>query len=148
MNLRFAFAVDNYGYFRKIHFGEADKYIIYEHDSRKLIFTDEIINPNKDIDDGPIHGSKRKGSAVIKFLKKLNVKIVVSMQFGKNIKMVNQYFVPIIVENDNIDSVIKTIEYDINWIKEEAEKNTDNYMLFRVNNGIFKQQFKEYKKQI
>ena len=145
MNLRFAFAVNNDGDFQKKHFGDADKYIIYEHDSKELVFTDEIININKDLDETHEHGSKKKGKAVIAYLKKINVKVVVSMQFGKNIRMVDQHFVPIIVENDNTEDVIRIIESDINWINEEAIKDKDNYMLFRFKNGMFKQKFNQYK---
>ncbi len=145
MNLRFAFAVDNNGDFQKKHFGDADKYIIYEHDSKELVFIDEIININRDLDEEHEHGSKKKGQAVIEYLKEMSVKVVVSMQFGKNIKMVDKHFIPIIVEKDNLEDITKIIESNINWINEEALRDKENYMLFRINKGIFKQQFNKYK---
>ncbi|MCF6183475.1 MAG: hypothetical protein L3J56_02420 [Bacteroidales bacterium] len=58
MDLKFAFAVNNEGEFQEKHFGDADKYLIYEHDSKKMIFIDEIINKNRDIDEN--HGSEKK----------------------------------------------------------------------------------------
>lgn len=148
MNLRFAFAVDNNGDFLKKHFGDADKYIIYEHDSKELVFIDEIMNINRDLDEEHEHGSKKKGQAVIEYLKEMKVKVVVSMQFGKNIKMLDKHFIPIIVEKDNLEDIIKIIESNINWINEEALRDKENYMLFRINKGIFKQRFNKYKNKI
>lgn len=47
MNLRFAFAVNNEGDFQEKYFGDVEKYIIFAHDSRQLVFIDEIINTKK-----------------------------------------------------------------------------------------------------
>ncbi len=145
MNLRFAFAVNNNGDFQKKHFGDAEKYIIYEHDSKKLVFIDEIENTKRDIDEETEHGSKRKGNEIIEYLKNFDVKVLVSMQFGKNIKMVNKHFIPVIVSNNKLNEVINIIEKNIHWIIDEAKNKESDYMIFRINNGIFKQKFEKYK---
>jgi len=147
MNLRFAFAVNNEGDFQEKHFGDAEKYIIFEHDSRQLVFIDEITNTKKDIDEETQHGSKRKGNEIIEYLKSFDVKVLVSMQFGKNIKMVDKHFIPVIVSNENVNEIIKIIETNVHWINDEAKSKDSDYMLFRINNGIFKQKFKQYKKK-
>ena len=138
MNLRFAFAVNNEGNFQEKHFGDAEKYMIFEHDSKQLVFIDEIINTKKDIDEETKHGSKRKGNEIIEYLKSFNVKVLVSMQFGKNIKMVDKHFIPVIVSNESVNEIIKIIETNVHWINDEAKSKDSDYMLFRINNGIFK----------
>ena len=145
MNLRFAFAVNNNGDFQKKHFGDAEKYIIYEHDSKKLVIIDEIENTKRDIDEETEHGSKRKGNEIIEYLKSFDVKVLVSMQFGKNIKMVNKHFIPVIVSNNKLNEVINIIEKNVHWINDEAKNKKSDYMIFRINNGIFKQKFDQFK---
>jgi len=145
MNLRFAFAVNNDGNFQQKHFGDADKYIIYEHDSKQLVFIDEVENTKKDIDEDTKHGSKRKGNEIIEYLRNFDVKVLVSMQFGKNIKMVDKHFIPVIVSHENVEEIVKIIEANVHWINDEATKKDSDYMLFRINSGIFKQKFKQYK---
>jgi len=41
MNLRFAFAVNNDNQFEKKHFGDADKYMIYQEESGKIVLSSE-----------------------------------------------------------------------------------------------------------
>jgi len=137
MNLRFAFAVNDKGDFQDKHFGDAEKYIIYEYDSKQLVFIDEIENVKKNIDEETKHGSKRKGNEIIDYLKRFEVKVLVSLQFGKNIKMVNKHFIPVIVSNSHVDNIVKIIETNVNKINEEAKNKEKDYMLFRIKNGIF-----------
>ena len=87
MNLRFAFAVNENDQFEKKHFGDADKYLIFRQEDDKIVFLSEEINRFKMMDEEVEHGSKRKGNAIIEFLKKKEVNVLVSRQFGKNIKL-------------------------------------------------------------
>ena len=59
------------------------------------------------------------------------------MQFGKNIKMIDKHFIPINVSNSEVNDIIKAIEKNVKWINEEAINKDTDYMLFRINNGIF-----------
>ncbi len=138
MNLRFAFAVNKNGEFQEKHFGDADKYIIYEHDSKKLIFIDEITNINRDIDESKKHGSEKKGNAVIRYLKEINVNVLVSRQFGQNIRMINNHFVPVLIADETIDNAIKFLEKNVFLIYKELRIKETDYNLFRVKNGILK----------
>ncbi len=137
MNLRFAFAVDKNGDFQEKHFGDADKYVVFEHDSKKLVFIDEINNINRDIDEDTKHGSKKKGNAVIDFLKKINVNILVSRQFGQNIKMINKHFVPVLVVDDTIDTTISFLENNLSSINEELKSKETDFNLFKIKDGNF-----------
>ncbi len=136
MNLRYAFAVGNDGNFQNKHFGDAEKYIIFEHDSKSLVFTDEINNTNKNIDEETKHGSKKKGNAVIDFLKNINVNVLVSRQFGKNIKMINKHFIPVLAVNDTIDDVIKILEKESAELNKELNSKKTDFNIFRLTNGI------------
>ncbi len=136
MDLKFAFAVNNEGEFQEKHFGDADKYLIYEHDSKKMIFIDEIINKNRDIDEN--HGSEKKGNAVIDYLKKVNVNVLVSKQFGQNLKMINKHFVPVLIADENIDNSIKFLEQNVFPIYKELRIKDSDYNIFRVKNGVLR----------
>ena len=138
MDLKFAFAVNNDGEFQETHFGDADKYLIYEHDSKEMIFINEIINKNRDIDESKKHGSEKKGNAVIDYLRKINVNILVSRQFGQNLKMMNKHFVPVLIADENIENTIKFLEKNVFSIYKELRIKETDYNLFRVKNGILK----------
>ncbi|OQX72109.1 MAG: hypothetical protein B6D61_15165 [Bacteroidetes bacterium 4484_249] len=105
MDLQFAFAVNNDGQFEKKHFGDADKYLIYKLESNKLVLLVEEPNKFKLLDEKIEHGSKRKGNAIIEFLKGKKVNVLVSRQFGKNIKLINEHFIPVIISSEKPDTI-------------------------------------------
>ncbi len=65
MKLRFAFAVNKANLFEKKHFGDAEKYLIYEQDSDKLVLISEEKNRFKLLDEEHEHGSRKRGNAII-----------------------------------------------------------------------------------
>jgi len=139
MNLRFAFAVNSDNQFEKKHFGDADKYIIYQEESDKLVLSSDESNQFKLLDEEAEHGSRKKGKAIIEFLKGKNVNVLVSRQFGKNIKMINAHFIPVIISSEKPDEVIQVLTRHIHWIKDEWEHNKkSNFKLFTIKSGILK----------
>lgn len=136
--LRFAFAVNNTGNFEAKHFGDADKYLIYEWGSNELHFIKEEINVYKTLDEEKEHGSVKKGMAIIELLKTNNVNVLVSRQFGKNIHLVNQHFIPVIVYTEMTDEVLGILHKHIRWINDELLNNKGNFRLFTIKNGIVK----------
>jgi len=138
MKLRFAFAVNKANKFEKKHFGDADKYLIYEQVDDEMVLIVEEINNFKLLDEEYIHGSKRKGDAIIKLLKEKEVNVLVSMQFGKNIKMVNEYFIPVIIHSEKPEDAIKILSKHLHWIKDEWINNSFDYKLFTIKSGILK----------
>jgi len=138
MNLKFALAVNNDNQFEKKHFGDADKYLIYQQETDKIVFLSEEVNSFKMMDEEIGHGSKRKGNAIIELLKAKGVNVLVSRQFGKNIKLVNEYFIPVIVSSEQQDEVIKILNRHIHWIEDEWKKSTSNYKRFTIKSGILK----------
>ena len=138
MELKFAFAVNTANHFQKKHFGDADKYLIYQVVSNELKLVAEEHNIFMQLDEVHEHGSERKGNAIIQFLKEKNVDVIVSMQFGKNIKMVNQHFVPIIIYQNDPEKVLPIISKHLHWINDEWEHKTTDYKLFMIKNGVLK----------
>ncbi|MBN2214711.1 MAG: hypothetical protein JW723_10740 [Bacteroidales bacterium] len=133
-----ALAVNYAGKFVQKHFGDADKFLIYEWDHDKLVFVKEKNNPFKTYDEEHEHGSQKKGRAIIDLLKGLNVNVLVSRQFGRNIKMVNHHFIPVIIYSEKPGEVTSVIKKHMKWIEDEIKNRPEAYKLFTIKNGILK----------
>ena len=136
MKLRFAFAVNNENRFENRHFGDASKYLIYTLEANKMILSSEEINSHKLLDEE--HGSQRKGNAIIKLLKEKDVNILVSTQFGKNIRLVNKHFIPVKISIEQQDEIINVLIKHQRWIMDEWEHNISGHKLFTIKSGILK----------
>lgn len=145
MNIKFAFAVNNSNIFEATHFGDADKYLIFKWDGKDVLLQDELINKYKPFDEKQDHGSKKKGKAIIELLQEKDVQVFVSKQFGPNIKMVNRFFIPVIIYNETIDEVKATLNKQIHWIEDEFRLNNElnGFKLFTIKKGILKMVIKE-----
>ena len=75
---------------------------------------------------------------IIEFLKKKEVHVLVSRQFGKNIKMINAHFIPVIISSEKPDEVIQVLTRHIHWIKDELNNFSSGYKLFTIKSGILK----------
>ena len=138
MDLYLAFAVSNDNQFERKHFGDAEKYLIYKYVSDGIVLVDEHPNIFKEMDEGHHHGSKKKGNAIIDFLKGKNVNVLVSQQFGKNIRMINEHFIPVKISLEKPDKVIQIINGHIHWIKDELQHGKSGFKLFTIKSGILK----------
>lgn len=143
MKIKFAFAVNNDGLFQKTHFGDAEKYFIYQLKENKISFEQEVSNSFKNVDEKIQHGSKKKGQSIIALLKEKEVNVLVSPQFGKNIKLINAHFIPVIVSEENPDLIIETLANHIKDINEELENKSGEYMIFTIKDGIMKPAIKK-----
>jgi len=146
MNIKFAFAVTNEGLFPKTHFGDAEKYLIYQLKKDKIRFEQEVPNSFIDLDEGIQHGSKKKGEAIIALLKGKNIDVLVSRQFGKNIKLINKHFLPVIVSDETPDSIIRILLKHIQLIQDELSQALGEYPLFTIKHGIMKFALKKFDK--
>ena len=140
MNLRFAFAVNTENLFEKRHFGDADKYLFYKQKDGELVFLSETPNRFKDLDEEVKHGSKRKGKAIIEFLKEKDVHVLVSKQFGKNLKLVNEHFIPVIIDREigDVDVVLNILGKHLHWLEDERVNEKHGYKLFTIKAGVLK----------
>ena len=143
MKITFALALNEDGIFEKMHFGDSDKFAIYTYEKHELSLKEELPNTFKSMDEVQEHGSKKKGNAIISFLKEKEVSVLVSKQFGRNIKMINQHFVPVIIAEDKPEQVLAILHKHMNWFKDELQNRDTNYMLFHIKNGIIKMHVKK-----
>ncbi|MCF8360684.1 MAG: hypothetical protein K9H26_18160 [Prolixibacteraceae bacterium] len=137
-NIRLAMAVNNSGQFQQKHFGDADKYMIYEKNTDGMKFVRSEINKFKNLDEEQEHGSAKKGNAIIDFLKSKGVNVLVSRQFGRNIKMVNRHFIPVIIYTNTPEEVLPILSKQMKWITDEIDNNPSEHKLFIIKNGVMK----------
>jgi len=137
-SLRFAFAVSQGHAFEKKHFGEAEQFLIYEYKDDELSLIDEYQNPFIGPDEQYQHGSPRKGKAIISFLKERHIDVLVARQFGRNLHMVSEHFIPVIISATCIGEVTEVLLKHIFWLMEESRKVASHYGLYQINLGILK----------
>jgi predicted Fe-Mo cluster-binding NifX family protein len=136
--IRFAFAVNQLNVFEPQNFGNADKILIYEWVNNDFRFLKEEPNRFKDLDDDHVNGSERKGKAIIAFLKNLDIDVLVSIKFGKNIQMVSTSFIPVIVSSETPEEVKLALKKHIKWIEDEMKNRPSEFKLFTIKKGILK----------
>lgn len=134
----FAFAVNSSNKFEAKHFGDVDKYLIYEYCNEQFSLLAQQINDFKSLDEKQVHGSEDKGNSIIKLLKKHHVQILVSRQFGRNIKMINHDFIPVAIHNKDTENIFTILSANMKWIVDELEINPTEFRLFSINTGILK----------
>lgn len=141
MKLTFAFALNHEGIFENKHFGDADRFAFYEEKDKQISIKEEIKNEFK-TNFKDEHGLKAKGEAIVSFLKEQRVKVLISKQFGRNLHMVNQHFVPVIIHQESPQEVLEILNKHKKWFKDELRNRSSNYMLFQIKNGILKSKIK------
>ncbi len=134
MTINYAFAVNFDNILEPKHFGDADKFLIYKHEENGLTFEHEIINDSKQME----HGSQNKGQAIIKLLQNSGVNVLVSRQFGQNIKLVNAHFIPVVVHHEKPGEIFKELEKHKHWIEDEWQYNKSGFKLFTIKSGVLK----------
>ena len=138
MNLRFAFALNKKNQFEKDFFGNADKFVIYELVSGKLKAIFEIENEFKNETINNLGINEQKAENITQILIAEDVKVIVSKQFGENIKLVNEYFIPIKIFSDKPGDAILAINNHAHWIEDEWHNFRSEYKLFIIKSGILK----------
>ena len=138
MNINFALALNKNDLFEKNNFGEAEKFVIYQYDGNKMSRIYDLKNPFKTVAMETKEDVKRKGEGIIKFLKEHKVSVIASGQFGENIRMINKYFIPVIIFGEKPQQVIDLLFKYIHWVQDELHNQSKRYKLFTIKNGILK----------
>jgi predicted Fe-Mo cluster-binding NifX family protein len=136
--MRFAFAVNMDNKLGQQYFGNADKYLIYMQETGKIILSSEEVNKYKLLDQGKGYGLKKKGSAIIKLLREKNVHVLVARQFGKNITLVNKYFIPVKISSEHPEEIVSILSKHLHWIEDEWNNKKSDYGIFTIKKGILK----------
>lgn len=140
--IRFAFALNFQDEFEPAHFGDAESFHIYKSSGEDFQLISKITNPFKDSDEEKEHGSKSKGMAIIELLKEQQVEVLVSMQFGRNIKLINTHFIPAITSEPSQEKTKKGLLKNYKWFCEDLERKPEHYKLFDLRHGNLKIQIK------
>jgi len=136
--IRFALAVNRDGRFEKRNFGDASRFLVYEWDGRQWVFLHEKPNIFKEEEDNPVHGLPEKGRNIMEYLQSWGVDVLVSRQFGRNIRLVHRKFIPVIVSRTDPDEIMHIIGKHIQWIHDELTCRPKAYRLFKIEKGILK----------
>jgi len=134
MELKIAFALNAEETFEKRHFGDANQYHIYVLKDKVFQLESKEANIFKTI----AHEQKSKADQIIHFLKCRGVSVVVSSQFGRNIKYIVSHFIPVVIRKESPEEVKKILLKHIRWVEEEMDRHPDRYKMFTVDNGILK----------
>ena len=138
MNLRFAFAVNIENQFEDIFFGDAYKFLIYEIVTGELKPINEVVNDfGSELQENKSDNNE-KADFLIKHLLGNDIKVIVSKQFGKNIRIINEYFIPVIISSESPEETVGIINNHLHWIKDELNNFSSGYKLFTINSGILK----------
>ncbi len=141
--MRIAFALNNDAEFEKKHFGDADKYRIYQFDNGVLNLLFEEVNQFKSIDEQSVHGKKEKADQIIKFLENKNVNVLVSRQFWKNIRFIVNHFIPVKVKEEAPEKVKAILLKHMRWLQDELKNHPEEYKMFVMDSGILKKAVKK-----
>ncbi|MFO7863648.1 MAG: NifB/NifX family molybdenum-iron cluster-binding protein [Salinivirgaceae bacterium] len=127
--MKIAIAVNNEGTIQTKHFGEAAAYLIFEKQKMNWSKIKTLQNTLQNYDEVK-HGSTQKGEGVVKILKNEGIKAAVSQQYGKNIEIISQYFIPIITSTQRIEDFLKHL--DATTCNKIAQTNANNSKGLRI----------------
>lgn len=136
MKIRLALAVNQAEVFEYKYFGEAEKFLIYEWEASQLLYQQAINNPL--IQTGMERHYPEKVEQLIVVLKEQGINVLVSRQFGENIRMINDLFIPVQVGTSTQEESLSILKKKMKWIEEELLQNAGNYKLFKLGKGTIK----------
>lgn len=114
-----ACATDNELHFPDKHSGEAAYYMIYRTNDKEAKFVMRIENTSP---EEKMHGDPNKAKGVVSLLKEKNVDVIVSKQYGRNLKRIKSKVVPVIIKTDKIEDGINLCIENIDLLRKESEK--------------------------
>lgn len=92
--------------FSNTHFGDAERFDLYKVTEEDSIFIKRLENHTESEEQ---HADPKKAKGIANLLKSHNVQVGISKQFGPNIKRVSRHFLPVIVSEDEIGTVLRLI---------------------------------------
>ncbi|MGC9150716.1 MAG: methyltransferase domain-containing protein [Microbacter sp.] len=102
-NLRIAFAVNDQKMLPHAHFGDAPFFEIYQWSDHQLKYVETAQNNEAMEEKEHPHGDDQKGNKMVDLLLQHRVNVLVSRQFGKNITIIQNHFLPVLVNNDMLE---------------------------------------------
>jgi predicted Fe-Mo cluster-binding NifX family protein len=116
------------------HFGDADKYYLYNLTAEGCTFLKIIENTTESEEE---HADPKKAKGIVGLLKRHDVQIVVSKRFGPNIKRISRHFLPVILSAEHLvdDLVLLTTQYD--EMVQTIEKGKIGFIRFKDDTVAF-----------
>ncbi len=108
-----ALATDDGKSFMTRHFGDAKLYLIYKISKSDVQLVEQIENTT---DAEEQHADPKKAKGITGLLKKKSVQVVVTKNFGPNIKRIKSVFVCVRIKDETIEEGIKTIQEHLQTI--------------------------------
>lgn len=105
-----AFATDDGVSFNSRHFGDTERFYIYEINREEATLIKILENSSA---EEQMHADPIKAKSVSTILQKENVSIAVSKVFGPNINRIKKKFVCLMIQAGNINNAIEKIQ--LNW---------------------------------
>ena len=111
------------------HFGDADKYDLYEMTKEGYHFLKSVINKTEE-EEG-VHADPKKAKGIASLLKQHDVQIGMSRFFGPNIKRVAKHFLPIIISEKTIKEGLSIILNQYEVILDALNKENAGYLTIK-----------------
>jgi len=129
-----ACATDDGKAFISRHFGDAKRFDLYKLEEGQLVFLKSVYNTTEP-DNEEVHGDPVKAGGIVGLLKEQEVRVVVSMVFGPNIKRIVRHFLPIVMPIDSITEGLKSLKENQKRIEKLVEDNKKNIYINLKNNS-------------
>ena len=100
MTMIIACATDDGKNFISRHFGDAERYLIYELRDGQFVLTGTIMNTTSEEEQ---HADPKKAKGVLGILAEKNVNVGLTKVFGPNIKRIKKHLVPVLISVDSIE---------------------------------------------
>src|SRR6056297_3178052 len=111
------------------HFGDANKYDLYEITEEGVHFLKTVKNHTEE-EEG-VHADPKKAKGIASLLKQHNVQIGVSRFCGPNIKRVAKHFLPIIISEKQIKEGLFMIMKQFQIINDILKKEDIGYLTIK-----------------
>ncbi|MCO6476860.1 MAG: hypothetical protein J5I94_09590 [Phaeodactylibacter sp.] len=139
--MKIAIAVSRQNSIENQHFGDADKFLLYEVTGGRLELLGEKANPFKGghgrNGHGHGHGERhgRKTVAVTRFFQEEGVEVLASKQFGPNIREVCRHFVPVLISEHDIEGAKARLEAHLPDLRQELGNHSGPHNILRIMEG-------------
>ena len=133
--IRCALALGSDNTLEDVAFSDAFKYQIIEFDklANNATVVAEAANPALHL-----HDMVKKSTALFDLLKEHDVKFLAARRFGLLIKLENKKYVPVIIESEWPEEVIRLLMKHLDWLLDELRSAKNEFMVFKIGDGIFK----------
>lgn len=117
-----ACATDDGTAFIERHFGDAQKFDIYQLNEGGFELIGSVTNTAPEERQ---HADPQKAAGIGKVLKEWKVNVLVSRQFGPNLKRVKKQFVPVIARVSTVEEGLKLVRGSIDRVLEELKRGEE-----------------------